>query len=269
MTTVQWIDREAWGAAPLPRLGHVVPHEQFIGLAVHHTVTVVADVDRDGFVDGDLDDISAHMRYLQTVRPDLGLDVPYSFVVFPGATEDAAVVCEGRGWSRTGAHTAGHNSTRYGVAFAGDYTNQAPTPGMLAAVRWLGSALADPGGAALTLGHRQTYPTACPGDAAYPLLVRLQPPFGPDIPAPTQEDPDMELTDKTVRDGVPWHTINDILNWSIDGINAANTKLDVALARISVLEARAGDPVGAVTVTANEERIAELVAAKLAARLAS
>jgi hypothetical protein len=264
MTTVQWIDREAWGAAPLPRLGHVVPHEQFIGLAVHHTVTVVADVDRDGFIDGDLDDIATHMRHLQTVRPDLGADVPYSFVVFPAGTDDSAVVCEGRGWGRTGAHTAGHNSTRYGVAFAGDYTDRAPTPGMVAAVRWLGSLLADPAGAAITLGHRQTYPTACPGEAAYPLLVHMQPPFGTETPAP-QEDPDMQLTDQTTAG----HTVNDVLLWTLQRANESATKLDVALARISALEANLANPIGAVTGPVNEDRIAELVAAKLAARLAS
>lgn len=268
MASVRWVDRDGWGAAPLPRLGHVVPHEQFVGLAVHHTVTVVVDVDRDGFVDGDLDDIAAHMRYLQTVRPDLGLDVPYSFVVFPGPDDDASVVCEGRGWGRTGAHTAGHNSTRYGVAFAGDYTTRAPSPGMVAAVRWLGSMLADPAGAEVTLGHRQTYATACPGDAAYPLLVHMQPPFGGEITA-SQEDPDVQLTDKTVRDGQPWETVNDILNWNIDGVNAANAKIDVILARLGAVEARLADHTGVVTAAVDEERIAELVAAKIAARLAS
>lgn len=194
MSAVQFVDREAWRArVDLPRLGHVVPHEQFVGLAVHHTVTLVADVDQDGLIAGDIDDAAAHMRYLQTVRAhDLGADVPYSFVVFEGAGPDDAIVAEGRGYGRTGAHTAGYNSSRYGVAFAGDFTDRTPTPGMVAAVRWLGSTLADPAGAELTLGHRQVYPTACPGDAAYPLLVHMQPPFGHLAPTP-QEDEDVAL----------------------------------------------------------------------------
>ena len=184
MPSVEWLDREAWGAAPLPRLGHVVPHEQFVGLVVHHTVT---NAPRNG----DVAAIAAHMRHLQTVRPDLGADVPYSFVVFPGPTPDAAIVCEGRGWCRTGAHTAGHNSSRYGIAFAGNFTDHAPTPGMVAAVRWLGSMLADPAGAAATLAHRDTYATACPGDAAMGVLDLLHPPFGTELPTPSEEESDM------------------------------------------------------------------------------
>lgn len=183
MTTGLYLDRSAWGArSDLPRQGHVVPRSQFVGLVVHHTVIVLADYDRDGYVHGDVDDIKRYMRSLQTARPDLGLDVPYSFVVFQGSSEFDYVVCEGRGFDRTGAHTAGFNSTRWGLAFGGDFTSVAPTIGMLAGVRWVGAQLEDPIGAQQTLGHRDTKATACPGDAAYPLLVRLQPPFAPLAP---------------------------------------------------------------------------------------
>jgi hypothetical protein len=81
----------------------------------------------------------------------------------------------------------------------------------------------------------------------------------------TQEDPDMQLTDQTTAG----HTVNDVLLWTLQRANESATKLDVAIARIGALEAKAGDPIGTVTATVNEERIAELVAAKLAARLAS
>ena len=178
MTVGLFLDRAAWGANPaLPRLGHVVPRAQFVGLVVHHTVIVLQDYDRDGFTHGDVDDIKRYMRSLQTARPDLGLDVPYSFVVFQGSSEYDYVVCEGRGFERTGAHTEGFNSSRWGVSLAGDFTTVVPTIGMLAGVRWVGGQLDDPGGARETLAHRDTKATACPGDAAYPLLDRLQPPF--------------------------------------------------------------------------------------------
>src|SRR5690606_3040840 len=181
--SLTYLDRAAWGANPnLPRLGHVVPHTRFVGLVLHHTVSVLRDWDGDGHLHGDLDDIGRFMRQLQTARPDLGLDVPYSFIVFRGSTPDDAVICEGRGWERTGAHTEGFNSTRLGVALAGDFTHEAPSAGMLEAVRWIGRRLADPAGAMPTLGHRDTKATACPGDAAYPHLPFVQPPFNSPTP---------------------------------------------------------------------------------------
>jgi hypothetical protein len=176
--TVHLLDRNSWQALDLPRLGWVVPREQFVGLVVHHTVMILGDTDADGYANGDLDDIRAYMQHLQgTVRPDLGADIPYSWVIFEGATDNDAIICEGRGFERTGAHTAGYNSTRWGCALAGDYTYRRPSPGQMAAIRYLGSLLADPAGAVPTLGHRDTVPTQCPGNMTYPLLVQVQPPF--------------------------------------------------------------------------------------------
>jgi hypothetical protein len=171
-----YLDRAAWGALEMPRAGRVVPREQFTGLAVHHTVMVC---------NGDIGD---YMRRLQTARPDLGLDVPYSFVVFDGPNEYDYTVCEGRGFDRTGAHTQGNNSTRYGVALAGDYTSVPPTIGQLAGIRWVGAQLVDPIGARATIGHCDVHATACPGVMAYPLLDRLQPPFAASPPSPILEE---------------------------------------------------------------------------------
>lgn len=189
--TIEVLSREDWGADPnLPKLGWQVPVEQFVGLIVHHTVMVLTDTDHDGYAAGDLDDISNYMQRLQVARPDLGLDVPYSFVVFEGLTPADAVICYGRGQYRTGAHTAGYNSTAWGIALAGDYTNIAPTAGMLEAIRLIGRWLADPTNAMPTLGHKDTVATACPGALAYPLLDQVQPPFtslAPDEP----EEPTM------------------------------------------------------------------------------
>jgi hypothetical protein len=195
-----YLDRAAWGAdLALGRLGSIVPRSQFTALAVHHTVIVMQDYDRDGYTHGDVDDIRRYMRALQTARPDLAPlvngkrlppDVPYSFVVFRGADEYGYVVCEGRGFDRTGAHTqGGYNRTAYGVALAGDFTHVAPTIGMLAGVRWVGAQLEDPVGARPTVGHRDVHATACPGDLAYPLLDRLQPPFTASSPQPPDPAP--------------------------------------------------------------------------------
>jgi hypothetical protein len=218
--------------------GYHVPHEQFIGLVIHHTVV------------GYWGDPIAYMRRLQTSRPDLTLEVPYSFIVMPGATDEDAIIGFGRGWERTGAHTIGYNSTRYGVAFAGDFTEVAPTSGMLAAVREIGSQLADPINAVWTLGHRDTgYATACPGVCTMPHMEELQPPFVVPLVVQSIQSPatpieeDMQLSDKTTEG----HSVNDLLEWTIAGVNKINARLDVieqALAK------------GGTTVTADQIRAA-------------
>lgn len=80
-----------------------------------------------------------------------------------------------------------------------------------------------------------------------------------------QEDPDVQLTDQTTAG---W-TVNDVWLWTLQRANEASTKLDTLLARVAAVEARLSDPSGAVTAAVDEDRVAELVAAKLAARLAS
>lgn len=181
---VHYLSRDEWQAGAIGA-GHAAPHSQFTGLAIHHTVMVLPDYDRDGFLNGDLDDICRYMRQLQVSRPDLGLEVPYSFVVFLGATDNDCVVAEGRGFGRTGAHTVGFNSSRYGVAFAGNASVSPATDGVVDGIRWVGSALADPAGANPTFGHRDVKATECPGNHLYARLGELQPPF---TRTPLEED---------------------------------------------------------------------------------
>lgn len=80
-----------------------------------------------------------------------------------------------------------------------------------------------------------------------------------------QEDPDVQLTDQTTLG----HSVNDTLNWTLQRSNETATKLDTVLARLAAVEAKLADHTGVVTAAVDEERIAELVAAKIAARLAS
>ena len=204
---------------------------------VHHTVVPYGG------------DPGAYMRRMQAARPDLGLEVPYSFVVMPGATDNDAVIGVGRGWSRTGAHTIGYNDTAYGVAFAGDYTDVAPTAAMFAAVRLIGSYMDAP---EETLGHRDTYATACPGAATYPLLGELQPPFQSQHDTP--EDTDVQLSDTTTAG----NSVNDILNWSIDGINrleAAVASLTAAVAAIHASPVVSGAPSADAIIDKLKERL--------------
>lgn len=151
----------------LPRLGYLKPQGAFKRLVVHHTVSVWDN--RPG-----LGDEKGFMQGLQTIRPDLGLDVPYHFVVFAQTNDLDVVVCEGRGWERTAAHAKGLNSSTYGVACAGDFRTDLLTQGMVEGIRWIGSHIENPGP---TTGHRDHKATICPGPNAYHLLHELQPPF--------------------------------------------------------------------------------------------
>ena len=105
----------------LPRLGYYVPPAKWEGFVTHHTVGADSDDTRNRWEN--LDEIIAKARYHQRVRPDLGLDVPYSFLIFWWLDSEVwkLVVCEGRGWHRTGAHTAGNNTRLIAEGHVGDF----------------------------------------------------------------------------------------------------------------------------------------------------
>lgn len=187
--------RERWGAnASLPRLGrHVDPHQR-TQVWIHHTVTVDSDESRS--VWETWDEIAAHMRRLQTIRPDLGLDVPYTAVGFVTPV-GGLILCEGRGLERVGAHTPDRNTPALGFAFAGDFENHPPAGEILdRAVRSLGLFLRNlregggfsrlgevrPGPERAVFGHRDLKEllgetkkgTLCPGQALYDRLGLIE-----------------------------------------------------------------------------------------------
>ena len=118
---VTWLSRNDWGAGPI-RAGGPVPAARFSGIVSHHTVMPM----RTG------ETADEYMRRLQVARPDLGSEVPYSWVILPRNVSVDAVIAEGRGLGWSGAHTSGLNSTRYGIAWALNTEDQAVTSGMAA-----------------------------------------------------------------------------------------------------------------------------------------
>lgn len=84
-------------------------------------------------------------------------DIGYHHVVF-----DSGRVYEGRPRDVVGAHCPGHNSEP-SISLAGDYTTRPPSPAQMSAVHSLRAGL----GARGLKGHRDGFPTSCPGDAAY------------------------------------------------------------------------------------------------------
>jgi hypothetical protein len=94
--------------------------------------------------------------------------IGYHFVVFQSGR-----IYEGRGWERVGAHAPGHNSTHYGIALAIDGSNHEPTPAAIEAVKEVIAGAIRWGYLATDytlMGHRDTKPTACPGDKVYARL---------------------------------------------------------------------------------------------------
>lgn len=114
-----WLmSRHEWDTSSLPRLGATIDPDDRVEAIFHHTVILDGN-DSTPNLWTDIDEVKSRMRQLQTIRPDLGQDVPYNYVVF--FMEDGRIiVCEGRGANRRAAHTRYHNRTGLGVAIQGN-----------------------------------------------------------------------------------------------------------------------------------------------------
>ena len=76
-----YLTRAEWGAnTSLPRLGASVPRSERTEAIIHHTVIIDSDATKNLWTN--LAEVKAKMRQLQVIRPDLGMDVPYNFVMF-------------------------------------------------------------------------------------------------------------------------------------------------------------------------------------------
>lgn len=191
---VTYVDRAGWDARQdRPRLGHRVPRADRTHVIIHHTVIV--DQDATPNLWETEDEIFRKMRQLQTIRPDLGEDVPYNFVVFLMHTDPASIyICEGRGEDRSGAHTKGHNTAGIGIALEGNF-DQSPvdfSPYIPLISLFLGWLKFDPNGPGYggpyapmhnigqlkpsgrhVFAHRDFKSTACPGKFVRVLLSQF------------------------------------------------------------------------------------------------
>ncbi|XP_046528123.1 N-acetylmuramoyl-L-alanine amidase [Equus quagga] len=152
-----------WGAAPYQ--GRPTPLQLPLGfLYVHHTYVPAPPCTA-------FEHCARNMRSMQRFHQDTRGwgDIGYSFVV-----GSDGYVYEGRGWHWVGAHTRGHNSRGFGVAFVGNYTAELPTETALRTVRDVLPRCAVRAGllrpSYRLLGHRQLVPTTCPGHALFDLL---------------------------------------------------------------------------------------------------
>lgn len=234
--------RDDWGGGPVRR-GYIVPHQQFRGLVIHHTVTIVKDWDSDGIVMGDLDDLANHQRYLQVVRQaDLGPEVPYSWTIAPHPDPKRCTILEGRGWGRTGAHTAGLNSSRYGVAVIGNTSSTPITPAVVSAIRFLGAWLADQPTVKATTGHRDHKATECPGATMYAALNQVQPVTFTFDPVTEEVPPMPDVVSDWAKDSWNWALVNGITTGGNPQGNVTREAAITMMHRLSKLKQDADDP---------------------------
>lgn len=211
---VTYYDRADWDADPAyPRLGGpddprnpgnwtFVPAWMRTERIMHHTVIIDSDATPNLWES--VEEVFVKMRQLQTIRPDLGLDVPYNFVIFLMAN-GTIIVCEGRGHRRWGAHTIGHND-QIAAAIEGNtelFINMDP---YIDPIAWfwgwleydmgldkLGTVTPDADRA--VFGHRDFSQTVCPGESMWLALPRIEPrryePVRP--PVPVEEKDSMKL----------------------------------------------------------------------------
>ncbi|XP_025075065.1 peptidoglycan-recognition protein SC2-like [Pogonomyrmex barbatus] len=95
-------------------------------------------------------------------------DIAYNFLV----GEDGNIY-EGRGWDKQGAHSVPFNKKSIGICIIGNYNTRTPNAAAIRAVAYLifqgvenGKIKSD----YKLLGHRQTWPTMCPGDSLYTMI---------------------------------------------------------------------------------------------------
>ncbi len=176
-----YLTRANWGArTDIPRLGYTVKRLDRTEAIIHHTVIIDQDATPNRWET--VAEVKTKMRQLQTIRPDLGLDVPYNFVAFL-MMDGSLIVCEGRGLDRTGAHTRGHNKKGIATALQGNFgwpVDLSPYISHLS--RWLGwlkfdQAMTNLGSShpvsRIAYGHRDLSATACPGENLYAIIPQL------------------------------------------------------------------------------------------------
>lgn len=155
------ITRNQWGAryAPSGYTRRVGALDKWL----HHSVTVAPDVSPPF-----ADDYAAIRGIEAITEQRFGIGMAYTFLITP-----AGLVFEGHPVDQIGAHTAGYNTVSAGICLVGNYEKTVPTGPMLESLTWLLYHGKDRGWwqrANLQGGHRDTKPTACPGDQAYALI---------------------------------------------------------------------------------------------------
>ncbi|KPP63842.1 hypothetical protein Z043_117865 [Scleropages formosus] len=156
------VSRNQWGAlVPLCKETLQYPAELAI---IHHTALWSCHGSQDHLT---------QLRHIQKLHmQDRGFDdIGYNFLIGRDGT-----VYEGRGWGVVGAHAKGHNHNSVGIAFMGNFNDEAPSSAALSSTQQLllsGVVLGQLHHNYTLLGHRDVGDTECPGNMLYKELQHL------------------------------------------------------------------------------------------------
>lgn len=149
---VDIVSRKEWGARP-PRQTQSVQWRDRTGVALHHTTG--SNLGRE--------DSAEWLRAIQAYHMDERgwWDIGYNLAVDRFGTAFML-----RGWTKLGAHIAGHNTGNIGIVLLGDGRRSSNlTPAAMRTIEGLTGEASGKAGRALTIrGHGELAATACPGD---------------------------------------------------------------------------------------------------------
>jgi peptidoglycan recognition protein len=148
--------RSQWGARAANTA--VLPTQPPTHFVVHHTAGNRCSTQAA---------CDAEMRGIQNFHMNSNgwADIGYNFCI-----GDTAVVYEGRGWNRQGAHSPSFNSRSIGFCFMGNFMSVLPPVAARNTAQAFIICARDWGRLTTTyrlMGHRQDNPTSCPGDALF------------------------------------------------------------------------------------------------------
>jgi len=181
------ITRAEWKARPAKDERTTTPASSRSAFMVHYSTG--EELGRE--------DCAAWVREVQRHHMDVNGwdDIGYNFLVCRHGD-----VFVGRGWDAVGAHCAGYNTPAWGVCFLGDDDPGQDVPTVARqAIRELRQAAVELAGHDLdSLGHRDKYPTACPGDELWGW-VHAGLPVTTAAPAPAKAQPAPAKAKRDVR----------------------------------------------------------------------
>lgn len=203
---MNYIDREEWGSIYGPA-GYTIPGP-VAEVYVHH-------FDSGILAPHELADSLSRVRGAQRwhVEHNEWGDIGYSWLV-----DDEGRIFEGRGWWRTGAHTAGYNSKGYGICWIGDSYVSLPTEAALRAIVTVifeGISIGAIDGCPTIVAHRDRNPdTDCCGSPMYTTLPALRQMvldgYGPNptpVPPPRRKAQKMSHIIRINAPGTPYNGV--------------------------------------------------------------
>ncbi|XP_011497200.1 PREDICTED: peptidoglycan-recognition protein 1-like [Ceratosolen solmsi marchali] len=159
ISRTEWKARKSYGSEPLIYIP--TPY-----VVVHH-----GGIDQHCFNESSCSHIVKSYQNLHMDKNHWN-DIGYNFLV----GEDGNVY-EGRGWDSVGAHAPGYNTQSIGVCMIGNFNNTLPKRPALKALKSFIKCGVGFGKIAkdyFLIGHRQTRPTICPGQALYEYVKHQQ-----------------------------------------------------------------------------------------------